>query len=159
MHALWSCVSVQDVWSLCSRKLQKGVVRDYDFKELWSHMISALDSKEQAEFAAIVYQIWKRRNNFIFENKFWEPGKVVEAATQAVFYYSEANEKVVAVQDRPTLSVPSWSAPLVNVFKANWDPAIDKVKCKIGVGVVIRNWEASVVASLRSPKDFFLILI
>ncbi|XP_042958203.1 uncharacterized protein LOC122293808 [Carya illinoinensis] len=109
MHVLWSCVSVQVVWSLCSQKLQKGV----------------------------------------------ESRKIVEVATQVVSDYSEANEKVAGVQDRPSLSVPNWSAPPLNVFKANWDVAVDKGKCKIGVGVMIRNWEGRVVASLRSPKDYF----
>ncbi|XP_042964722.1 uncharacterized protein LOC122298944 [Carya illinoinensis] len=117
---------------------------------LWSYA-----SVQDVWSLTTVYQIWKRRNHFIFEQKFWEPGKVVDAASQVVTDYSVANNKDVAVQVSSRQSVSNWRAPPLNVFKVNWDAAVDKSKCKIGAGIVIRNWEGSVVASLRSPKDSF----
>ncbi|KAG6642613.1 uncharacterized protein LOC122276927 [Carya illinoinensis] len=155
MHALWSCNSVQDVWGVSLRKLQKGVVMENNFKELWTLLIADLESEELVEFAATVYQIWKRRNSLVFENRFWDPGKVVEAARSTVSEFKEANATTEGVQVEIRHSIPLWSPSPINTFKANWDAAVDRRKSKIGAGVVIRDWEGRTVASLSSPKIFF----
>ncbi|XP_042954744.1 uncharacterized protein LOC122291171 [Carya illinoinensis] len=146
---------VQDVWGVSLRKLQKGVVMENSFKELWTLLIADLESEELEEFAATVYQIWKRRNSLVFENRFWDPGKVVEVARSAVSEFKEANATIEGVQAESRHSAPIWSPPPINTFKANWDAAVDRRKSKIGAGVVIRDWEGKIVASLSSPKNFF----
>ncbi|XP_042950258.1 uncharacterized protein LOC122282367 [Carya illinoinensis] len=155
MHALWSCTLVQDVWGLSLRKLQKRLVMESSFKELWVHLLSVLEDDELDAFAATIFQIWKRRNNLVFENKFWDPGKLVGAARNAVSEFLSANETSTTIQAGINQSVHSWSPPPLYVFKANWDAAVDRGRSKIGVGVVIRDWEGRVVVSMSSPKNFF----
>ncbi|XP_035551702.1 uncharacterized protein LOC118349877 [Juglans regia] len=46
-----------------------------------------------------------------------------------------------------------WIAPPLDVFKANWDAAIDKGNSRLGIGVIVRNSEGSVMASLCSSMD------
>ncbi|XP_040990177.1 uncharacterized protein LOC121237469 [Juglans microcarpa x Juglans regia] len=88
-HALWSCISVQDVWGSCSKRLRKVVVMEKSFKEILSYIFS-VNEDEVADFAAIVYQFWRRRNSLVFEEKFLAPEIVVQLAHQAVLNYKEA---------------------------------------------------------------------
>ncbi|XP_042939391.1 uncharacterized protein LOC122274416 [Carya illinoinensis] len=44
----------------------------------------------------------------------------------------------------------AWSAPPPAFFKANWDGAIDKDNSKVGIGVIVRDSEGLVMASLCS---------
>lgn len=34
----------------------------------------------------------------------------------------------------------SWEAPPRCQFKLNWDAALDKVQCKVGIGAILRDW-------------------
>ncbi|XP_042980081.1 uncharacterized protein LOC122310263 [Carya illinoinensis] len=155
-HALWSCPSTQDAWGVSSRKLQKDSVVESPFSSIVGHMLSVLDENDMSTFASIAHQLWKRRNQYVFEGKYEAPETVVNTATKIVLDYKEANNTQVS-KDKPIASsVQSWSAPPLHVFKANWDASVDKVQCKVGIGVVIRDWNGCVVATLRSQKDMFL---
>ncbi|XP_040987666.1 uncharacterized protein LOC121235384 [Juglans microcarpa x Juglans regia] len=48
-----------------------------------------------------------------------------------------------------------WIAPPLDVFKVNWDAAIDKGNSRLGIGVMVRNSEGAVMASLCSSMDLF----
>ncbi|XP_042944781.1 uncharacterized protein LOC122278662 [Carya illinoinensis] len=152
-HALWSCPSAQDAWGLSSRKLQKERVVESPFSSIVGHMFSVLDENDMSTFASIVHQLWKRRNQYVFEGKYDAPETVVSTATKLVLNYKEAN-RIQVSRDKPVApSVRSWSAPPLHAFKANWDASVDKVQCKVGIGVVIRDWNGCVVATLRSQRD------
>lgn len=56
-----------------------------------SKLVSILNEDEMVEFAAVVYQVWRRRNSLIFEERFWDPRKVVKLAMNEVTNYKEAN--------------------------------------------------------------------
>ncbi|KAL5776482.1 hypothetical protein ACOSP7_009408 [Xanthoceras sorbifolium] len=43
---------------------------------------------------------------------------------------------------------PRWEAPSPNWFKINSDTAVDSVRKRVGLGVVIRDWQGRVMASL-----------
>ncbi|KAF5441962.1 hypothetical protein F2P56_037084 [Juglans regia] len=40
-------------------------------------------------------------------------------------------------------------------IKANWDAAIDKANSRVGIGVIVRNSEGAIMASLCSSMDLF----
>ncbi|KAF5476840.1 hypothetical protein F2P56_003534 [Juglans regia] len=103
---------------------------------------------------ALCYQIWKRRNNFMFEEKFTNPNLIVQTAMQKVSDFQVANQKQVA-EGVTAFQVSQWTAPPPQVFKANWNASVDRVNCRIGVGVIIRDWHGQVVATLRSQRDLF----
>ncbi|XP_042950154.1 uncharacterized protein LOC122282268 [Carya illinoinensis] len=59
----------------------------------------------------------------------------------------ESGGKQVKHQVAPS---SEWSAPQPAFFKANWDAAIDKDNSKVGIGVIVRDSEGLVMASLCS---------
>ncbi|KAF5481630.1 hypothetical protein F2P56_002269, partial [Juglans regia] len=95
-------------------------------------------------------------NAFLFEGKFENPSQIAQAALQSTKDFKEANdrEKVDLITGRPT-GLTTWSPPPLKVYKANWDASVDRVHSRMGVGVVIRNWEGSVTATLSSSRCIF----
>ncbi|KAF5480830.1 hypothetical protein F2P56_001543 [Juglans regia] len=145
-----------DVWSVSSRGLQKMKVGFKSFKQVVEHVIAILSEEEVELFACTAYHVWRRRNVFLFEGKFEKPSRIAQAALQLTKDFKEANysEQVSLVPGRPT-GTDSWSPPPLNVYKANWDASVDRVHSRMGVGVVIRNWEGRVTATLRSSRSIF----
>ncbi|XP_042974637.1 uncharacterized protein LOC122306269 [Carya illinoinensis] len=118
-------------------------------------MFSVLDESDMSIFASIAHQLCKRRNLYVFERKFEAPETVVKTATQIALEYKEANSIQGSKIKPAASSAQSWSTPPLHVFKANWDASIDKMQCRVGVGVVVRDWNGQVVATLRSQRDLF----
>lgn len=155
-HILWLCKSAQDVWGFSFKRLQKVVVMESSFKDLMSHLFTILDEEEMAIFAVTVYQLWQKRNSLVFEGKFMDPNALLQVVNQQSMDFKAANQKVdegIVVESHIE---SQWRAPPLHVFKANWDAIVDKVNCKVGVGVIVRDWTGKVIASLRSQRAFFL---
>ncbi|KAF5454503.1 hypothetical protein F2P56_024161 [Juglans regia] len=55
----------------------------------------------------------------------------------------------------PPPHTTQWCKAPLNQYKINWDAAIDKVNCRIGIGVIIRDWNGCVSAILRSTCSSF----
>ncbi|XP_041000308.1 uncharacterized protein LOC121246267 [Juglans microcarpa x Juglans regia] len=65
--------------------------------------------------------------------------------------FKEANDKKQTnVEPRRSIRTETWRPPPMNVYKANWDAFVDRVSCRMGVGVVVRNLEGCVIATSRS---------
>lgn len=43
----------------------------------------------------------------------------------------------------------------MNIYKLNWDIAVDKVHSKIGINVIARDCEGKVIATLRMKMSLF----
>ncbi|XP_040987783.1 uncharacterized protein LOC121235501 [Juglans microcarpa x Juglans regia] len=84
--------------------------------------------------------LWKRRNAVVFEAEHGFQG----------CYQKIDQGRVVESQ-----IVSQWRAPPLHVFKVNCDASVDKVNCRVGVGVIVRDWTGKVIGSLRSQRDLF----
>ncbi|XP_042983235.1 uncharacterized protein LOC122312641 [Carya illinoinensis] len=112
--------------------------------------MNQLSKRELTEIAVTAKAVLQRRNTWIFENKFKSPSQVskqVHAEMEAIDSWVESGVKQVKHQ---VVSGSKWSAPPPAFFKANWDAAIDKGSSKVGIGVIVRDSEGLVTASLCS---------
>ncbi|XP_042939571.1 uncharacterized protein LOC122274613 [Carya illinoinensis] len=141
---------------ICETELESKLkVSEVPFKELCKDMFDVLDDHSITVFAETIYMIWRRRNSFVFENRFMDPNELVKAANQKVKDYQEANQTSGGKRVATTLSQSYWSAPPDQFYKANWDASVDRVKSRIGIGVIIRDWNGVVVATLRHQRESF----
>ncbi|KAF5451881.1 hypothetical protein F2P56_026941 [Juglans regia] len=114
-------------------------------------------SKEIVELVSVMfYQIWVRRNAFIFQNQFSKLESISIRARSDLSLFKENNKErskcAVGTQERT--SIPRWEPPVWPYVKANFDAAFDKEKeCMGGGGVVIRDSDGSVQAALTFYKD------
>ncbi|XP_040998121.1 uncharacterized protein LOC121244147 [Juglans microcarpa x Juglans regia] len=112
-----------------------------------------LSPLEIIEFAITAKAIRHRRNTWLFEQQFHPPSqvsKLVQVEMASIKLWLENGKKQTKVQEPKN---NRWIAPPLDVFKANWDTAIDKGNSRLGIGVIVRNSEGSVMASLCSSMD------
>ncbi|XP_042980196.1 uncharacterized protein LOC122310366 [Carya illinoinensis] len=154
-HVLWECVAARDVWCLCSSKLQKQCKNQINFRSLLMHMVQELEHEVLMEVAVVAWKIWRGMNDLVFNQTFSTPQFIVRKATQKL-------EDLIALfsqqTSNSTTTIPQtiqWSAPPADVYKVNWDSAVAKVNCKVGVGTIIQNWEGRVIACMRMCRPLF----
>ncbi|XP_035547375.1 uncharacterized protein LOC118348911 [Juglans regia] len=156
IHTLWSCRAAKDVWGSCSRRLQKCGMEGSTFQQLLTQFFSSKPAEVLEEIAITAYHVWKRRNYFVFEGKFISPITICDQSLNALDDYKNFVKQPPIRKANNSAMIQTWEAPPPNTFKVNLDAAIDKIKCKVGVGVIIRDCEGKVIASLRSSRGLFL---
>ncbi|XP_050290257.1 uncharacterized protein LOC126728490 [Quercus robur] len=99
--------------------------------------------------AAIMWTIWSRRNQIRVQQRDYPISQVVPNARQALSVFQRENR----AQQFPATMVSStnqvtWMPPPTNSLKINFDGALFRDINKAGLGVVIRNENGQVLASL-----------
>lgn len=69
------------------------------------------------------------------------------------FLLAQQQSSEVEAMDHPRLNI-KWKAPVENVVKVNWDAVVSSKNQKMGIGIVIRDANWAVMASLSSFKLF-----
>ncbi|XP_042974791.1 uncharacterized protein LOC122306429 [Carya illinoinensis] len=153
-HALWECPSAQDVWSQCSRRIQKASSPYHSFKFLLEECLKTFDEEELVEFGLTAWKIWKRRNEVVFNNTLSHPSSINQSVKLLMTDLDQAHQP--ARQCSSPSSVPlAWEAPSQGKLKINWDADLDKTSCRAGVGAVVRNWEGKVLATMRMNHSLY----
>ncbi|XP_042979840.1 uncharacterized protein LOC122310016 [Carya illinoinensis] len=147
--------SATHVWGYNQNCLQKLKVVDVPFKELVTELFDGLDEHSITVFAETAYMLWRRRNSYVFESKFLDPNALVKAANQKVIDFMEANKKIGEVRVAANQVQSYWCAPPDQFHKANLDASMDRAKCRIGIGVIIRDWKGKAMATLRCQRALF----
>jgi hypothetical protein len=47
----------------------------------------------------------------------------------------------------------TWQKPPEGVYKINWDASVDRDRCKMGMGMVVRDHAGQLIAALCTSKD------
>jgi ribonuclease HI len=47
----------------------------------------------------------------------------------------------------------TWQKPPEGVYKINWDTSVDRDRCKMGMGLVVRDHAGQLIAALCASKD------
>ncbi|XP_042964529.1 uncharacterized protein LOC122298728 [Carya illinoinensis] len=105
--------------------------------------------------ACVMRRIWFRRNYWVFENIFREPRCVMRTAVEGYKEYIAAQEQR-GCMFRQTVSCnreERWTKPVGQWVKVNWDAAVRIDLNKVGIGVVVRDEEREVLASLCKVVD------
>lgn len=80
IHILWSCLATRDMWGAEINFVQKWLLDIKDFWEQWQQMIHKLTQPQLDICAIILKNLWKVRNEVIFENAFDPPSLLVQKA-------------------------------------------------------------------------------
>lgn len=66
---------------------------------MWKELYEGLKAEVLELILEIVNKIWGRRNGFVFENKFWNPGRVVQEAVIGMKAHWEVNGRERKVKE------------------------------------------------------------
>ncbi|XP_041027956.1 uncharacterized protein LOC121267920 [Juglans microcarpa x Juglans regia] len=118
-------------------------------------MVNQLN-KENLELASVLmFHIWARRNAFIFQNHFSQPGSVTARAQSELSLFREyntANKNRAEGSMRNRLTA-TWKPPNQPFVKVNFDAAFDKTNGRAGMGIMIRDHASNLQASLTASRD------
>ena len=74
------------------------------------------------------------------------PSELIRVAMTSIEEFQSARmEDKASNKETTNPSSGLWRAPLIGWYKANWDAGIDKANERIGVGVVVRNYEGLIM--------------
>jgi hypothetical protein len=105
--------------------------------------------KEEVELFAITARcLWHRRNEVVHSRDFMPPNQVVKEAVTSLEDFQRVNQlggvQVGASENRDE---EKWKLPLENTLKINWDATMDTMTGVIGVGIIVRDWRGSFIAT------------
>lgn len=92
-----------------------------------------MNQEELEEFVVTTQQIWRRRNTFVFHEKFIPPCTLVNQSSQAIGDYRRLFQDTPNSAAKDTNLDYQWTTPPYNTYKINWDVTINKIHCKVGI--------------------------
>ena len=142
LNALWGCSGLNVVWdnerwSFRSREVFTN------FKQLYRWLLEK--GKPLQLFAIQVWCIWNQRNQSRLQQSCCLTKDLKHAAQERWNEIRSGNPLPNPIRPQPK---PKWSVPPLNKYKINYDGAISKADNKAGIGVVVRNCNGKVMASL-----------
>jgi hypothetical protein len=148
-HALRSCSAASAVWRECPPRIQKCVIVDDCFLNIFNQLQGKFGMEELQVIVITARLVWLWRNEVVFGGEFWSPLDVVRCARKQLEAANSADQGRRDALFQPTVSLEvSWKAPSMGTVKANWDVAVDWGGGKIGIGVVVRDSLGKFVAAL-----------
>jgi hypothetical protein len=154
-HALWTCNVAKDVWIECSSKIHKCTSDEEDFIRLVERLMARLDENQMHLVATVARQIWLRRNSVVFEGDFLNPASLMRRAQARVeACLQAANKREVREVQSSSLACVNWTKPDWGRVKVNWDTAVDNVRGRAGIGVIIRDHEGDIIVMMCANKRY-----
>ncbi|KMS97072.1 hypothetical protein BVRB_7g179330 [Beta vulgaris subsp. vulgaris] len=140
LHCFRDCEWVREAWAKDGTVWQCASV--VNFKE-WLAWIFEFFPKEQQEvFVMKIWQLWKCRNELIFQNTLCSAGLAWERAIDILRHHRKFNgskrEGVKRAKDR-------WLLPSPGFIKINVDAAVNGEYCRVGLGMVARDENGQVL--------------
>jgi hypothetical protein len=114
LHALWSCLSAQDVWGSGFMVFQKCASSFPGIVELVSFLFNRLDDDFLSLMVAVFRSIWMRRNKLVFEGQFSSPLTVFKDASRHHEEYRSTlkkDEMARQLHSSTLNSSKSWKCP------------------------------------------------
>lgn len=135
----------------CSRRIQKLSIVATDGLNLFQQLFGLLEEEELLVILCLAHKIWLRRNTVVFGGKLSSPAHLIQSTTEFLEAFHQAQLDSSNRTGISTRTVkPLWHRPPTGVSKINWDASINTATGKMGVGVIIRDAEGLVLASLCS---------
>ncbi|KAF5477203.1 hypothetical protein F2P56_003868 [Juglans regia] len=125
-----------------------------DFFHLWKLLVHKLNQEELEKVAAIMRNIWLRRNKFVLEDKFSSPNRTIRATLKILEEFQRAQKDLISNHSAigTSRSVEKWKRPGEEMVKVNWDTSFDSSNLKMGAGIVLRDGESEVLVALCMSK-------
>nr|POF08281.1 putative ribonuclease h protein [Quercus suber] len=147
LHALWSCPSISQVWS--QNNLWANSVSSPGFSSFKDLVETIVETGEDLNiFATTVWAIWNRRNSMRTSGKHIPVQQVFSEVQMARTSWVRSIPPRPPEQPPRTVPRSSWMPPPESKAKVNFDGAVFREMQRAGVGVIVRNAEGCVLASM-----------
>ena len=145
-HALWDCHELLALWESNALWRFRRTKKFSNFFKLVSHVLE--EKKNPELFATLVWTIWSRRNTLRTNRLPFPLSQVAPSASQTLQTFAQA----LTVPRRQSSALPKqhvkWNPPPSTSLKINFDGAIFRETDEAGLGVVVCDHQARVMASM-----------
>lgn len=114
-----------------------------------------LNKEEIVELSVVLWKLWRRKNDFVFKDILTHPKSLLQNAYQLLQDFRGSQQVVTNQLAITNNRFDRWEAPPRDSYKINWDAVVDRVHCKVGIGIVVWDWEGKVLATMRKKQDLF----
>ena len=142
-HALWLCNELDPVWTSSAEWNFRSPKQFADYKELLSWILTNHSNLEL--FAMTAWSIWNQRNLVRMHTPCCNMNRIAQVSKERLEEFTAVIPPKPPPYPKPRIV---WKPPSTNMLKINFDGAVFRKENRSGVGVVIRNFEGLVLASL-----------
>ena len=146
LHAIWECPTLTPVWDSI---LEFSFRTNHSFQDIQELILFANEKEKNVELMVVMmWTIWTRRNQIRVQQNAFPIAHVVPNARQMLSVFQRENKVHHAPVSAPSTGRVTWIPPPENSLKINFDGALFKDINKAGLGVIIRDNQGQVLASL-----------
>ena len=142
-HALYHCPKLETLWQSTPLWGHSTIKQCSSFLDIM--FVVCADDRDPELFSAMAWTLWNRRNNLRLGKPAVPLEQVLHRARDLKLGCLSAPTSVTAV---PEQKKTAWTPPPVHGYKVNFDGALFEHEDSAGLGVVIRNQDGLVMASL-----------
>ena len=151
IHILWSCPHAREAWQLSGLPWSTLPHNPSSITDLLEDAAKLFTREEITLFSIILWKIWGLRNALNFGTQHLSiPAMVQEAAQYAAFAASGSEEEPIYSNPAPQ----RWKPPAYGRSKINFAIIPCKQTSSIGFGLIIRDWEGFVLATMEDRLNF-----
>ncbi|KAH9799959.1 reverse transcriptase domain-containing protein [Citrus sinensis] len=155
-HALVDCKMARKVWKIVSCADKVYTFAEQSMSYVLQGMTEMLNRTDFELLVACFWSIWHARNLFLFEGKKVDP--LVSMAKAEAVLDSYKRVKIPSsshLESKITVKQQRWKPPPQGWIKINVDAATKIEKQVAGLGIVLRDFNGSVVAAAVKPSKFY----
>ncbi|CAN1178180.1 Putative ribonuclease H protein At1g65750 [Linum perenne] len=147
-HLFLDCDFAKDCWELTEMKtsVMNAASATVSFQD-WLFMIfDSVSEPHLARIAAVLWGIWHERNQRVWSHEAGTAWSTVRLALDSLQEWEKAQGPIVQAGGRQPGNVCNkWHAPPAGKVKCNSDIAIHETENAMGMGMVVRNEEGTVL--------------
>ncbi|KAL5864589.1 hypothetical protein ACOSQ3_002103 [Xanthoceras sorbifolium] len=144
IHVLWGCASLSPVREGCSFMGNLPHVIRNSLLDFLIFCRSILSCSNMQLLGVILWRVWHHRNCLKHQNSNLHVDEIVPWCKSYLHDFVAAHELRRPVSVNRFLR---WILPISGDLKLNTDASLDPLRCKIGLGVVLRNHYREVLLS------------
>ncbi|CAJ2637029.1 unnamed protein product [Trifolium pratense] len=150
LHVLFMCTTSRRCWQRAGlwNHVNAGLNTNNNIDENLFSVLHRLDKDQQEFFSVMVWSIWKRRNNQVWDNITDSDQNVVARARHLITSWRDAQQirsLTNTVQTDPQQMI--WVKPSHGRYKCNVDASFSLAHNKVGIGMCIRDDHGRFVAA------------
>jgi hypothetical protein len=150
LHVLFLCSRSIDRWQQAGlwNHISAGLNISSNITDNLFSILQNLDKEQQELFSVMVWSIWKRRNNQVWDNVADSNRTVCERARHLITSWRQAQHIRSHVSNQqPAPQQMHWLKPSPGRYKCNIDASFSSISNKVGIGMCIRDAHGSFVAA------------
>ncbi|CAJ2632963.1 unnamed protein product [Trifolium pratense] len=149
-HVLFSCTRSIQCWQQAGlwAHISTGLGANNNIAENLFSILHRLNKDQQELFCVLVWSIWKRRNNKVWEDVTDSDQTVVERAKHLITSWRSAQQiRQSAHITQPSPQQTVWTKPRHGRYKCNVDASFSLDRNKVGIGMCLRDDHGRFVAA------------